>query len=354
MAVKKRSCGSAVVTVGVDLGDRRSRLCVLDGAGEVLEEGSIATSPKAFEEKFGQMTSSRVVIEAGTHSNWVHDVLVAGGHEVIVANTRQLRAVTANVRKSDEVDARLLAKLGRSDLGLIQTVRVKPQQARLDLGVLRARAALVAMRTALCNTVRGLSKTAGYALLSTSSARAHKQTLHASLKHSVAPLLGVLEQISKVIDEYDREIDRLCASRYPQALALQQISGVGPVTSLYFVLTIGDRERFKHARDVGAYFGLVPRRAQSGERDPQLRISKSGDRMGRALLVQCAHYILGPFGPDTDLRRFGRKLVERGGRSARKRAIVAIARKLAVLLFALLRSGEVYEPLRNSAKSMAS
>ena len=349
--MKKSTARKMTATVGVDLGDRHSRVCVLDEAGEVVEEASIATTHSAFERKFGRLDHARVVIEAGTHSNWVHDVLERGGHEVVVANTRRLRAVTANVRKSDEVDARLLAKLGRSDLGLIEGIEVKPQQARLDLSLIRARAALVEGRTALCNTVRGLAKTAGHRLPSCSTANLHKQTLDASLEASLSPLLGVLEQMSRVIAEYDKEIEHLCASRYARTIALRQIRGVGALTSLYFVLTIGDPKRFDDARKVGAYLGLVPRRSQSGESDPQLRITKNGDRMGRALLVQCAHHILGPFGVDCDLRRFGLKLAARGGKSAKKRAVVATARMLAVLLFALLRSGELYEPLRNCAKS---
>lgn len=341
-------------TVGVDLGDRKSRVCVLDEGGEIVEEASIATTRTAFERKFGRLDRSLVVIETGTHSNWVHDVLVSSGHEVLVADARRLRAVTQNVRKSDEVDAQLLARLGRSDAKLIKPIEVKPELTRIDLGLLRARAALVEARTQLCNAVRGLAKTAGHRLPSCSTASLHKQTVHESLNTALSPLLRVLKEASTVISEYDKEIERLCASRYTQTIPLQKIHGVGALSALYFVLTVGDPKRFHDARNVGAYLGLVPRRSQSGESDPQLGITKSGDRMGRALLVQCAHHILGPFGADSDLRRFGLKLAARGGKSARKRAVVATARKLAVLLFALLRNGEVYEPLRNSAKNTAS
>lgn len=350
----KRSARVVIPTVGVDLGDRHSRLCLLDEDGEVVEEAAIATTRVAFERKFARLEHSRVVLETGTHSNWVHDLALRAGHEVLVADARRLRAVTENVRKCDELDAQLLARLGRSDEGLLKTVKVKPQPARLDLSLLRARAVLVASRTLLCNAARGLAKAAGHRLPSCSTASLHKQPVHDSLKAALSPLFVVLEQTSKTISEYDKEIDRLCATTYPQTIPLQKIGGVGALTSLYFVLQVGDPKRFKDARHVGAYFGLVPRRSQSGERDPQLRITKSGDGMGRSLLVQCAHRVLGPFGDDSDLRRFGLKLAARGGKSAKKRAVVATARKLAVLLFALLRNGEVYEPLRNSAKSTAS
>ncbi len=113
------------------------------------------------------------------------------------------------------------------------------------------------------------------------------------------------------------------------------------------MLTLEDPARFPTSRDVGAYVGLVPKRSASGQRDPQLGITRAGDRMLRRLLVQAAHYTLGPFGPDTDLRRFGEKLAARGGKNAKKRAIVAVARKLAVLLHSLWSTGEVYEPLRH-------
>ncbi|MBI5434334.1 MAG: IS110 family transposase [Planctomycetes bacterium] len=339
--------------IGVDLGDQRSQVCVLDGDGDVVEEATIATNWSAFERKFGSLERSRVVLETGTHANWVHDLLTKIGHEVIVANARKVRAISANERKSDTVDARILARLGRVDIELLQPVTVRAEQIRLDLSVTRARAALVETRTHLVNSVRGLAKTSGHRLPTCSAASLHKQPLDESLKPALAPLLEMLEQISKKISEYDKQVVELCKTRYPQTRLLSQVKGVGPLTSLYFVLVIADPERFKRARDVGAYFGLVPRRDQSGGRDPELRISKTGDRMGRTLLVQCAHHILGPFGEDSDLRRFGQKLAARGGKTAKRRAVVATARKLAVLLFALLCSSEVYEPLRNGAKSVA-
>lgn len=348
--MKKRSERSWTSTIGVDLGDRRSRVCVLDVSGEIVEESSIATTREAFAHKFGAVGRSRVVIETGTHANWVHDVVSGAGHEVVVANARRLAAISSNVRKCDEVDARLLAELGFAKVDLLEPVIVRPERARLDLTLIRARAELVATRTALSNSVRGLAKATGHRLPSCSTASLHKQELHASLKCALSPLLAMLEQLTQAIAAYDKQIEKLCETSYSQTRLLQQVHGVGPLTSLFFVLAIGDPSRFEDGRDVGAYFGLVPRRDQSGARDPQLRISKCGDRLGRALLVQCAHHILGPFGQDSDLRRFGQRIAG-GGKSSKKRAVVATARKLSVLLFALLRNAEVYQPLRNSAKA---
>lgn len=353
MTVVKNNVSVEVSAIGVDLGDRCCQVCVLDSEGRVVEEASIPTTWSAFERKFRLMPRSRIVIETGTHANWVHDLLVKMEHEVVVANARKVRAISANERKSDTLDARMLARLGRMDINLLQPVQVRPEQMRLDLSLIRARAALVEMRTSLINSVRGLAKTAGHRLPPRSSVSVHKLPIDASLQPALAPLMATLEQVSKTVVEYDEQIEALSQTRYPQTKRLTQIKGVGPISALYFVLAIADPKRFKDARDVGAYLGLVPRRDQSGDRDPQLRISKTGDRMGRTLLVQCAHHILGPFGVDSDLRRFGENIAARGGKSGKKRAVVATARKLAVVLFALLRSGEVYEPLRNSAKSKA-
>lgn len=339
-----------VTTIGVDLGDRTSRLCVLDSGGSIVEEASISTSCSGFRRKFGALEPCRVVVETGTHANWVHDVLTEAGHEVVVANARKVRAISANERKSDTRDARMLARLGRSDVALLAPVQVRAEGVRLDLAVIRARAMLVEARTALVNSVRGLAKSSGHRLGACSAASLHKQTLDASLEPALRPLLSTLEQMSKTIAEYDKQIEALARDRYPQTRLLTQIKGVGDLSALTFVLTVGDPKRFKDARDIGAYLGLVPRRDQSGGHDPELRITKTGDRMMRTLLVQCAHHVLGRFGQDSDLRRFGEKLAARGGKSAKKRAVVATARKLAVLMFALLRTGEVYEPLRNSAR----
>ena len=148
------------------------------------------------------------------------------------------------------------------------------------------------------------------------------------------------------ITQMEQEIERLCEERYPETRLLRQVKGVGPITALAFVLVLEDPQRFATSRSVGAYLGLVPRQRTSGDSDPQLRITKTGDRMLRRLLVQSAQYILGPFGPDCDLRRYGERIALRGGMNAKKRAVVAVARKLSSLLFALWTSGSVYEPLR--------
>jgi transposase len=351
--MKKRSertkVAAAAKTIGLDLGDQRSQVCVLDQAGEVLSEFTVPTTPSSIEREFGRFAPSCVVLETGTSANWVHDLLTALGHEAVVANARKVRAISANERKSDVRDARMLARLGRVDVKLLEPVVVRPADVRLGLTLVRARAAAVESRTQLINAVRGLAKAAGHRFSSCSTSCFHKQALPAALESALRGLLASIEQLSKTIDDYDEKIETLAREKYPQTKLLTQISGVGALTALTFVLTLGDTARFKSGRDAGAFFGLVPGRDQSGGRDPQMRITKCGDAMVRTLLVQCAHRVLSTRAPDTDLRRFGEKLATRGGKAAKKRAVVATARKLAVLMFALLRNGEAYEPLRNSA-----
>lgn len=336
------------LTIGVDLGDKYSQVCVLDARGEIVEEGRVATTREALERRFKGMAPAAMAIEAGTHSNWVFDLLTSLGHDVVVANPRKLRAITANERKSDQMDALMLARLRRADRQLLSPVAPRAEHMRRDLGVLRARAALVQARTMLVNHVRGVAKSSGSRLRKCSAESLHKTELPVELAGLLTPLLQVLERLTEQVHVYDQHIAKLSKESYPQTSLLRQVEGVGPITALCFTLTIGDARRFKNARAAGAYAGLTPRRDQSGDRDPELRITKCGDEMLRTLLVQCAHRILGPFGPECDLRRFGLKLAERGGKNAKRRAVVATARKLSVLLLALMRSGEVYEPLRNS------
>jgi transposase len=207
---------------------------------------------------------------------------------------------------------------------------------------------LVKSRTELINSVRGLVKSMGARVSGCSSdAFSQKATTEIPVEvgETLQPLLRLIATLSEEIKVFDQRIEKLAAEKYMHTQLLRQVNGVGPVTSLAYVLTLETPLRFARSRDVGPYLGLVPKQEDSGDSQPQLGISKAGDRMLRKLLVGSAHYILGPFGPDTDLRRFGMRLCERGGKNAKKRAAVAVARKLAVLLHRLWLSGEVYEPL---------
>lgn len=345
------------LTIGIDLGDRRSRYCVLDESGEVLWEGSVATTPKAMREQFGALHRSRVVIEVGGHSRWASQELAQCGHEVIVANPRNVKLITQSTRKNDRVDARMLARLGRVDPELLSPIRHRSEAAQVDLAVIRAREALVEARTQLINCVRGMVKATGERVSKCASERFSEQAaeqMPPRLRPALAGLLEQIEQLNEAIRGYDCQIAYLAQTRYPETARLEQVDGVGTLTVLTFVLTVEDPGRFSKSRQVGCYLGLRPKQSQSGESDPQLRITKTGDVYLRQLLVNCAHYILGPFGADCTLRRWGLQLAARGGKNAKKRAIVAVARKLAVLLHRLWVSGERYEPLRGCEAPVAS
>jgi transposase len=340
------------LTVGVDLGDQWSNYCILGLSGETLAEGQFRTTWEETSEFFRGMSTSRVVVEVGTHSAWVREVIAGFGHEVLVANPRLMEGSKRRRRKNDRIDANKLARLGRTDPKSLHPIQHRSTEVREDLLVLRAREALVASRTELINTVRGLVKSLG-ARLSNCSSESFSEKAAAEIPNEVGetfqPLLRLIATLSDEIKTFDRRIETLASEKYRHTKLLRQVSGVGPVTALAYVLTLETPLRFARSRDVGPYLGLVPKQEDSGDSQPQLGISKTGDQLLRKLLVGSAHYIVGPFGPDTDLRRFGMRLCERGGKNAKKPAVVAVARKLAVLLHRLWASGEVYEPLGHGA-----
>jgi len=339
------------LTAGVDLGDQWSSYCILGLEGETLAEGQLQTTQQDFAEFFRAMAAARVVMEVGTHSAWAREVVAGCGHEVLVANPRQMDGPKRRKRKNDRIDAHKLARLGRVDPQSLFAIEHRSKEVRQDLVALRARDGLVAVRTELINTTRGLVKSMGGRLPKCSSdSFPHKveEALPAEVREVLLPFVRLVETLSGCIAVYDQRIEKLASEKYADTKLLRQVKGVGPLTSLAYVLTLEDPKRFAKSRDVGPYLGLVPRQEDSGECQPQLRITKAGDGMVRRLLVGSAQYILGPFGPDTDLRRYGLRLCERGGKNAKKRAAVAVARKLAVLLHRLWVSGKVYEPLRQS------
>jgi transposase len=353
-ARQSRNISRQRLTVGLDLGDRNSWYCVLDEAGQIQLEQRVRTTAKALGEDFGTMPRSRIALETGTHSPWISRLLSALGHEVIVANARKVRLIGESRKKDDRLDAQTLARLARMDPGLLCPVKHRSGQAQADLIMIRARAGLVRARTGLVNGARGLAKSYGERLRGCNVRNMNPEKaegLSPELQRALEPLLSAIEELSRRICEYNDRIEALAQESYPQVELLKQIKGVGTLIALTFLLTLEDPHRFRKSRDVGCYLGLQPGRRKSGQSEPQMHISKEGDPYLRTLLVQGAQHILGPFGVDCDLRRWGLKLAERGGRNGKKRAIVATARKLAVLLHHLWVSGEVYQPLHNSSRT---
>jgi len=337
--------------IGIDLGDKKSNYCVMNDQAEILAEGILATTAEEFNAYFSALSRSRIALEVGTHSPWINALLEDLGHEVYVANPRKMESIQKSKRKNDKEDARKLARLVRADPELLYPIRHRGVEARQDLILLRARDAAVGSRTKLINCVRGLVKSIGGRVpkCSAESFGNHaEKALPESIRESLLPLVEQIAVLTAVIKKYDKAVSKKSSEQYPETMLLEQVNGVGPVTSLAYVLTLEKPERFRKSREVGPYLGLVPKQDDSGESSKQLRITKTGDVMLRRLLVGSAQYILGPFGADCDLRRFGLKLAERGGKNAKKRAITAVARKLGILLHRLWVTAEEYEPLRNT------
>jgi transposase len=318
----------------------------------LVEEGSLRNTVSSIEKIFGGDTQpARIAMEVGTQSAWIERELKRLGHEVIVANARELAWITSSDKKNDRRDAEKLARLARADPRLLKRVDHRSAEQQAELNVIRARDALVRARTMLVNAARSMAKGFGFrlppAITSTFGARALAR-VPAMLNPSLSGLLAGIDALTARVKEYDRQIAAL-AERHEEVGRVTSIPGVGPLSALTFVLTLGNAERFTRSRDVGAFLGLRPKQRQSGERDPQLAISKAGDKYVRKLLVQCAHRTLGPWGPDSALRQWGLKIAQSGGKNATKRAIVAVARKLAVLMHRLWRGGGIFQPFPRAA-----
>jgi transposase len=339
-------------TVGLDVSDQISHFHVLRGDGWTLDKGKVANTRDDLAVLFERWKGCRLVIEAGGHSPWMSRWAKTCGMEVVVANPRRVEAISKSNTKSDRTDAHMLAEIGRTSLELLAPIQHRSEQAQSDLCVLRARDELVRSRTGMINHVRGVLKSNGHRVPSCSAESFGKKAsteIPRELELGLRPVLQMIVSLTATIAGLDKQIERLCSERYPITQVLRQIGGVGPVVALTFVLTLDDPARFRRAREVGPYLGLVPRTKSSGDSNPQLRITKAGDRSMRRLLVIAANFILGRYGPDCDLRRFGLKMIGAGNdKRAKKRARVAVARKLAVLMHHLWRSGEVYDPLHRA------
>jgi transposase len=352
------------LTIGVDVGDRTSRICVINRRGEVVERATIKTTVIDFVKQFSGAKRARIVLEVGTHSPWISRVLSEVGHEVIVANASQVKLISQSKFKSDDIDAETLARLGRVDPELLSPITHRGIESQIDLVTIKSRDTLVRGRSRLIASVRSTIKSMGHRLPAGWSAEvfAKKFACHfasADLPSDLQRIKGALEPLvlqirlsTKQIQKYDAEIERLCREDYKETALLTAIRGVGFLTTLTYVLVIEDPSRFSVSRKVGSYVGLVSKLSQSGDRNPQGGITKAGDKLLRRLLVQCAHYILGPYGEDSDLRRFGLKLAERGGKNAKKRAAVAVARRLAVMMHHLWANGVAYDPLYHANQSV--
>ena len=341
-------------TIGVDMGDKTHSICVLDTQSEIQERATVTNTAVAIRKYFKKHEPCLIALEAGTHSAWVSRVLEEMGHEVLVGNPRKLRMIWDSDEKYDDRDAEMLARVAQFDPKLLYPITHRSAKTQYDLAVIKGRDMLVKTRSQLVTHARGMVKSTGKRISTCSTASFHlrlRDEMPNELEHALEPIMKVIEDLTRRIRHYDKRIKEMSEEDYPETKLVGQIPGAGPITSLAFILTLESADRFEKSRDVGPYIGLTPKRDQSGATDKQLHITKAGDAHLRRLLVGSAQYILGHFGPDCDLRRFGLKLAERGGKNAKRRATVAVARKLAVKMHKLWKSGETYEPLNKEKKA---
>lgn len=350
----KRSTLPFPMAIGIDTGDRSSHFCVLDeSTRKVAQRGSCRTVAADLSRALAPFKGARVVLEAGSQSPWLSRFLTSEGFRVHVADPRRVQLISKDPRKTDRRDAETLARLEAGMPEVLGDIRHRGEQAQADLSIIRARDLLVRMRTMAVLQVRSLTKVFGLRLPGASAAAFPKRVtklIPEPLQLAVNPILEQITALTACIRDYERILEEVVETRYPEVSLLRQVGGVGLIGSTAYVLTIEDPKRFEDSRQVGSYLGLCPKSHASGDSAPELRVSKAGDSYLRRMLVQCAHYILGPFGKDCDLRRFGQRLAARGGAAAKKRAAVAVARKLAVLLHRLWRHGLSYDPLHAANK----
>jgi len=335
------------ITIGMDLGDRSHLVVVQDQAGNELDVAKVINTAKAIGHYFRGYSGATVALEAGTHSPWISQLLEKCQCTVYVGNPRKLRMIWDSNDKSDERDARMLAMICRIEPKLLSPIKHRSRQAQDDLALIRSREVLVNNRTALINHARSLVKATGERLPKCTSASFAKRcgkVIPLPLVPALEPVMGIIGSLSEQIRELDKKIEALSRERYPESQLLRTVPGIGPLTSLTYVLTIDDANRFSKSRQVGPYLGLTPRKDQSGQVDKQLPITKAGNTYLRKLLVGCSQYIMGPFGPDCPLRRHGLRLASRGGKNGKKRAAVAVARKLSVLMHRMWVAGQEYDP----------
>ena len=340
--------------VGFDVSKEETAFCVKDAVGRILSRGKVATDPRTLFEALKEhcLCPERIVLETGTLSGWLARELSKLGIAIDVIDARQAHAVMRlQHNKTDANDAEIPAEIART--GFCRPVAVKSETAQQDRVLLKARAHLVGVRRDTENTIRGLLASLGmrFAKGSAKLASRVREALqdHPELVTTLEPLLSAVVALRCESERLDKAL-RTRAKGDPACRLLMTVPGVGPVTALAYAATIGDAERFAKSRTVGAYVGLTSRRWQSGEMDYSGRISKHGDAMLRALLYEAANSLLTVVRRAHPLKDWARRVRKR---TSHKKACVALARKLAVILHRMLITGEAFRWPEKQAATMA-
>jgi transposase len=268
------------ITVGLDVGDKRTHFEVVDGARLTVRSGSFATSRAELEKAVEPFPGAKVVLEAGSQSPWMSRVLRGQGYDVLVADPRRVELISKDPRKSDRRDASMLARMGAAMPELLGSVHHRGEQAHAHLAIVRARDLLVRMRARAVQQVRGICRSFGLRLPSATASGFSSKIEHVLpelLKPALVPLLEMANDLTRRIRAFDKLLAQIAKQHYPEVKHLQQVDGVGPIISVAFVLSIEDPKRFRSSRKVGSWIGLCPRSHASGDSNPQLNISKAGD-----------------------------------------------------------------------------
>ena len=337
------------ITIGIDLGDKKHAVVGLDEKANIVLRRWLPNNADALRTFFERNKGAEIGMETGTHCRWISVLAVECGCKAYVGNAHKLRSIFGNTHKNDMRDAEEIANLLHENKRHFHPVVLRDQEHQDLVQLVKMREIVMADRTRSINAVRGMAKANGVRIADCDADSFAKQlglvlmTLPDNLIRLFKPQIKLLKAIDQAIDNYDKLIAKYRKQHFEEECALlETIPGTGPVNSTAFVAFAGDVKRFRHASDVGPYFGLTPGRDQSSGRDEPKKITKEGNKFVRHLLVNAANNIMKDNAKDTELKRFGLRVWGGRGKIAKRKAKVALARKLVVTMAAMLRNGTAY------------
>lgn len=343
-------------TIGMDLGNKVHKIIGLNEHGKEVLRCEVENTKAAVEAFFKEHADATIAMETGTCCRWVSKLARLHCHDAIVGNARKLRAIWQSKQKNDWNDAHMIAALARASRELFHPVMLRDDEHHDLYQLIQLRDISVRQRTQTINAIRGMCKAAGDFVRKCDAQGLfrHLEYIPETQAWKFRPLIERLGAIAENIQQYDWLIQDYADAHFKTQVALlRTIPGVGLITSCMFVALIQDPKNFGNPRDAGCYFGLTAGQDQSGDKDAPMHVTKAGNTQMRKLLVTAANYILRDSSPDSAIKRYGQRICARGGKIARRKAKIAIARKLSVVMMSMLQSGESYrdERVSNEPKS---